>query len=282
MNQADPAEKARIHQALEDFHGNRGLAAVRLGMTALQLKWKIDQCEELKAAWGKTSVVVPSEADVIRRTAVEIPDSDDLRLAEHFVREDGRLSRGLDELKLTAEEKELARSIGKFNQKHFFRSMDIVGGGVTLTAVKILGEVSRVQERLQDVRALIKACGNTLEAVQIAPEGQKPAEGHPAPPGEWRKVLVQEERMLYQTLIEISDTLRKMFETGHKGQLLMAGIRLKLLGLNPRAPIAKKEKGKTKPGFSPTIEETMYEASETTIQETVESVCFPEPGNAVA
>lgn len=255
------AEKCKIHQALEDFHGQRGLAAAHLGITGRQLSKSIRESQELTAAWGTQTPVVPGEMDVIRREGVKMPDpEEDIRLAEHFISEDRKLNRGLTELKLTTEERDLARAIGKFHQKHFFRSMDIIGGGVTVIAIKLLSEVSRIQERLVQVRALISS--DNVVGVHQAAKGETPdADGNAITfQSDLRKELVSEERMLYQTLDSIANTINHICETSYNGQMLLAGVKLRLAGMNPNKYKGGKPK---KPGFTAAIEEN----NETTPEE---------------
>lgn len=253
MRPINPPRQAEIHAALDDFHGHRGLAAAKLGLTPVALKNLIVENQELSAAWGTETPTPPNDFDVIRRTETQIPDPEDIRLAEHLISEDRKLARGLDELKLTTEEKELARTIGKFHQKQFFRSMDIIGGGVTVTAIKLLSEFGRVQERLEDVRKLISA-GRSINGRHKAAHGEQTVPDSDLAItiyDDLRSSLVQEERLLYQTLVSIGQLLDKMFDTGLRGQLMTAGIRLKLLG---HKNTLKSVNGKVKPGFTPNEE----------------------------
>lgn len=256
----DPAEKAKIHEALERANGNRSLAATFLALTSEELKKRITSCTELKLVWGNgASPSAPNDVDTVSRpvkNSIMVSAEEDDEIAAQLMKEDVKLSKGLQELQLTQGEQEIGRALFKFNQKHFFKSMDIIGGGVTRAHLKLQTQLDEIGERLKEVRALIRA-GRSITGKHLAREHEETDEDGLAITlyDDLRSSLVEEEKNLCQNFINITEVMRRMFEAQSKTNQLMAGIRLKLMGKGGLDQGMKR----AKPGFTsqeaPALEE---------------------------
>lgn len=262
----DPAEKAKLHEALEKAHGNRSLAATYLGITSEQLMLKIRECPDLNTIWGKgRSPAALTDVDTVSRGKIKqgvmISAEEDNEVAAMLMKEDVKLSKGLRELQLTQTEREIGGALFRFNQRHFFKSMDIIGGGVTRAHLKLQSQLDELGERLKEVRALIRA-GRSITGKHLAKSGDEPDKEGMAITiyDDLRASLVIEERCLMENFIQITDVMRRMFEAQSKTNQLLAGIRLKLMG---KGGIDKDNMKRAKPGF--VAQEAPQETQETAL-----------------
>lgn len=251
-NMMEKGEKEKIHEALEKAHGNRSLAATYLGITSEQLMFKIRECVDLNTIWGKgRSPAALTDVDTVSRGKIKagvlISAEEDNVVAAMLLKEDVKLSKGLRELQLTQTEQEIGGALFRFNQKHFFKSMDIIGGGVTRAHLKLQSQLDELGARLQEVRALIRA-GRSISGKHLAKSGDEPDKEGMAITiyDDLRASLVLEERFLMENFIQITDVMRRMFEAQSKTNQLLAGIRLKLMG---KGGLDKDNMKRAKPGF---------------------------------
>jgi hypothetical protein len=222
-----------LMNALDKFGGDRELAAAVLGKTIKAVEIMISVTEELKAKHGKGPAGgPPTQADSLHRPnghgngddPVRL-DTSDRSLAISMIKEDKLLAEGLERLGLKPEEVTRAIGLRDFSKNQFVESVQIVGASMTTICVQLGTQVAKFIDR--------------LAAVQKELENTNPV---------YRASLVQEEKFLAETLIDLSEQVRRMSDTAHRGMMLQAMIRYKLLGRkDPRKETAMK------PGFQSEI-----------------------------
>jgi hypothetical protein len=112
-----------------------------------------------------------------------------------------------------------------FGQNQFVESVQIVGATMTTICIQLSSQLRQVIERLDDIRKEMK---------------KGPIS---------RMMLLEEEKFLTEALIGMSEQVRRISDTSHRGMLLQAMVRYKLHG--GRKNMDKQTLGK--PGFSPSI-----------------------------
>jgi len=212
----------RIHVALERCSGDRKKAAALLGVTKGELGKYIKDSIALREVWGDESPKPLSTTEAMHRPVQlgreNIEDGPvaptDIQIAEVLAKEDELLKKGLAGLPLKTDELEVAMSLQKFYNRHFTQAIDVIGGGVTLTAIKLQSRMRQLEARLDSVEP-----DHQLGSVGLSP--------------------FTEEQMLLDAYINIAGELRKMLEIANKGAMTQAMIRQKM-----------REGGKRgKPGF---------------------------------
>lgn len=228
------ADQQLVMNALDKCGGDRELAAVMIGKTIRSVEAMIAQCPEIKQKHGRGAsgtvggaINPPTQADTLHRNGDDSVrlDSTDRSLVISMVKEDNLLAEGLERLGLKPDEVKRAIGLRDFSKNQFVESVQIVGASMTTICVQLGTQVAKFIERLETVQAELK---NTNPI--------------------YRTALVQEEKFLAETLIDLSEQVRRMSDTAHRGMMLQAMIRYKLLGRkDPRKPEAMK------PGFQSEI-----------------------------
>jgi hypothetical protein len=232
-------DQREINAALERFGGQIAVAAIVMGRDIDEFTKQIKGCEELKLRWCNTGGPLreantpPTQAETLHRpplTPEELtadPSRDELELVRSYTQEDQLLSEGLSRLGLNEEEANIALELRRFYQTQFVSCVQILGGGMTRTCMKMQTQLDEAAKRLADVRAAMKADN-------IGPIS--------------RGALVDEERHLLDSYIRLADGIKKMFDSSQRAVMLQAMIRYKL-GKHNDAPAKL-----PKPGFQPFIQ----------------------------
>jgi hypothetical protein len=204
-----------IDTALEKFNGDRVLAAVAMGTSRGAIDSQVSKCEDLKNRWGEF-------AEKPVGPAIISTDEKDLILS--MTKEDATLAKGLDALGLTPEESALAMQLSNFGRSQFVQSVQIASAGMTRIGIRIGTQLDEVGKRLTKVRELIEQCdGGTCKIP--------------------RSELIEEERVLMEAYVTMSEQIRRINDTAHRGMMLQAMIRYRLTRRNG-APLS------IKPGYS--------------------------------
>ncbi len=225
-------EQQQLMAALDKFGGDRELAAAVLGKSVKAVEGIIYHCQELKEkhAKGPGGSAAPTQAETMHRPkangngeTVQL-DTHDRDLVISMCKEDKLLAEGLERLGLTPQEVKRSIALRDFSKNQFVESVQIVGASMTSICVQLGTQVTKSIERLEEVRTKLK-------------------DTNPI----YRANLVDEEKYLSESLIAMSEQVRRMSDTAHRGCLLQAMIRYKLsTGRGRGDPVRP-----TKPGFSP-------------------------------
>ena len=199
--------------ALEKFGGDRELAAAVIGKCERSIDYYIYHGPDAKAfAKFRTPPRShsPTQAEAMHRP----PNGDTVQLDPHdrdlvisMCKEDKLLAEGLERLGLTPQEVKRSLALRDFSKNQFVESVQIVGASMTTICVQLGTQVTRSIERLEEVRTRLKDT-NPL----------------------YRMALVEEEKYLSESLIAMSEQVRRMSDTAHRGMMLQAMIRYRLLG----------------------------------------------------
>ncbi len=143
-------DKRHIHEALTKCQGNRAQAAALLGITKQELKNRIYNNKDLRAAWVTPQVAGPSHADVtdgpdLSVTAPEIVESWEQRMA----REDAEYSKLMESVGVDPGDVTEAMSLEKFFGRFIGRSLNVIGGGVTVRALKLMKFLEGLDENFK-------------------------------------------------------------------------------------------------------------------------------------
>lgn len=185
-------ETLRIHQALSDAGGDREKASIALEMTWPKLTDEICGCPALLAVWGKVAVAAPTAEDV--GSVIEFSEA----AVPIEVKPTVRFVTGLKKLGLTEDEVSMAVSLQEFHNRHFTQSVDIVGGCVTVTALKL-------KSKLDELDSTIRA-------------------GFADDKGVWD---TGREAMCWETYLKIADQFRKMAAMSNDVAMKKALVKLK-------------------------------------------------------
>lgn len=229
-------DQTHANIALEKCDGDRHTAAAILGIEVKQLNGIVRRCPELKSRWNNRAQQreTPLAVETLHRppTELQTPLSDEeQKLLTSTLKEDELVQDGLLKLNLTEKEAAIAIELQQFHQKHFIKSINIMGASVTRMSLKLQTQLDELDKRLQTVREKL-----ALEPVPYHNEK-----------GFWfdpRAALVEEERSLLGVYVPMTDQIRKMFEVFQRGMILQAMVRMRMRQLNG-APIQEK------PGYRP-------------------------------
>lgn len=183
------------------------------------LKSRIKLSPYLKSKWGHGLFEKVKEKAGAHLKAVQ----ENQKTA--YEREVVKLGEMLKDFNLTPDEQILARTAAKFNHQFFFHSMDIVSGAVAREVIKMHRCIDKFHIRLDQVEA------NLLKAVGI----------------EERERCIAEEKHVVDCICRLTENTRRTFEAQQATNVLMANIRLRLLGRNSTVQNTVK---RVKPGFS--------------------------------
>jgi len=221
-------EQQLIDTALTQFNGDRELAAIAIGRTVHAIECQISICDELRFKHGAGKNKSQTTAEALHRNgngAPAVVSTDEKELIISITKEDEMLAQGLDRLGLTPEEVQRAVGMQHFGQNQFVESVQIVGATMTTICIQLSSQLREVIERLSEIRKEMK---------------KGPIS---------RMMLLEEEKFLTEALIGMSEQVRRISDTSHRGMLLQAMVRYKLHG--GRKNSDKQTMGK--PGFSPSI-----------------------------
>ncbi len=208
-------EQQQLMAALDKFGGDRELAAAVLGKSIRAIESSIFQCQELKDRHGKLRGPggAPTQASAMHRPPPN-GNGDTIQLQPHdrdlvisMCKEDKLLAEGLERLGLSPEEVKRSIALRDFSKNQFVESVQIVGASMTSICVQLGTQVTKSIERLDEVRLRLKDT-NPL----------------------YRMALVEEEKYLSESLIAMSEQVRRMSDTAHRGMMLQAMIKFRLLG----------------------------------------------------
>jgi hypothetical protein len=223
-----------LDEALTKFNGDRNRAALELGETRAYVDRVILDSNFLRWKWSVGTTDDPKQSETLNRDGIDdvvkekaVPDLtyEEQKLVEQMAKEDSMLSHGLMRLGLTPEETLRAVGMQRFGQSQFVQSVQIVSASMTTICVQLSSQLKAVMGRLDEVR-----------------ERMKNHQGTPIT----RALMVDEEKYLMESLIGMSEQVRRMSDTAHRGMVLQASIRYKL---RDRANNNKL----SKPGFSTTL-----------------------------
>lgn len=216
----------QINAAMERTGGDVGQAACLLSMERSKLHNFIHNNKGLKLRWStsKKDTPPPSQAVAIHRPAVMpvLPDAPDLlsdqEIAKALAAEDAAVRRGLTAMGIKDEALMMAVACQQFQNKHFARAIEILGGGIVKQFLDNLVEIDGITARLHG------SCAETADL-----DGRMQME-----------ITLRQDRAALQAINS------KLFEQINKASLTQAIIKAKLSGSKPGERPAK-------PGFAPII-----------------------------
>src|ERR1044071_1049434 len=138
------------------------------------------------------------------------PTQGEIMLSERATAEDTALAEALAALNLTPEEVRLAVEAKKIHTNHFANSINIIGGSMTRTCILVQTQLTKIEERLADVRAMIS---NELASTKT--DGTRSD----------RNRLAMEEKQLSESYMALATSLRKMMETSQRAAALQVMAR---------------------------------------------------------
>ncbi len=215
--------------ALENAGGDRKLAAIALGKTIHAVECLISKSKVLRWKWidAPNQNPPPTQAQTLHRPPATMPSMSETEtsLVVNMAKEDALLAEGLEKLGLTPAEAQLAAQLSAFNANHFVNSVHIAGAGMTRVGLKIGTQVDELAKRLEDVRAKMK---DTSSAIK-------------------RSELLEEEKYLLRSYVEMTQQIVRISDTAHRSMLLTAMVRYRLgKGSRVRDQMPK-------PGYSATL-----------------------------
>ena len=152
-------ERQQTHNVLESNQGHRGKTAEALGISTDQLRERINGDVALRLRWGQFEPVTPPKLVDLNRDVsllppgMEVPKSPIKSVVEIetiAAREENtkRLHAGLKSLRLTDNEVDLAVSLKNFQHDHLAATVDILGGGMTRQAIRLMKILDDLIERM--------------------------------------------------------------------------------------------------------------------------------------
>ncbi len=217
-----------IDEALEKSGGDRDLVAIALQVARSTVDNQIFKSQELTLKWGRGAYRAPEQPETLHRPPEDIPrlNPDDKAMVQAIIKEDSLLKEGLDKLGLSPVETALAVQLSGFHQNCFVQSVQISGAGMTRIGIKIGTQIDEISKRLDIVREeMLKASGPITRAA-----------------------FMEEEKYLLQAYVDMTDQVRRISDTAHRGMMLQAMIRYKLTMHKN-----KEKRLPAKPGFSAEI-----------------------------
>jgi hypothetical protein len=211
-----------IHLTMEQVSGDRVVAARMLSMTRDKLTRRLNADPKLHARWvkkqepatpsGNTEPVSTAD-ELLNEDAIDADNPPPERVSPKMI------DAILQNAGLTSEEAKLTQHLHQMHaQGYSIEMLKVLEGAAQVLPIKLLTHIGDVQKRIQSQTWL-----------------HVPGEG---------KSTLDEEKMLYDTLVNLTGEARKLFDS-------VSAHSLKMLELKMKADGAKNPGRKTKPGFTP-------------------------------
>jgi hypothetical protein len=210
-----------IELTMEQANGDRITAAKMLGLTRDKLTRRINACPALKEKWVKPRGEEPQQAqpldgsdEVMKDDAIEVgekPKGVSPAMIDAILKNAG----------LSDKEAELTQHFSKMHAMGYSAEMlKVLESGSHVLGIKIFSEIHEIQERIKK---------SVTENQWLHSPSEKGS-------------TMDEEKMLYETMVNLADQGRKLLESSQNYAVKMLELKLKADG----------EKGvkKGKPGFA--------------------------------
>jgi hypothetical protein len=241
--QSNPEIEQRVNAAMEKSNGDRGYAAVLLGMTVREVANAIASSAALSSRWDASS---ESEVGVDSEPTQPIPPEQsagkeftpaadphverieptkaELDAAVSFAKQDAMLRRGLGLIGLSPKEVILADGLAQFNRGFFADTLHMTTGGAARISIILQAEID-------SVRAQMHECAQKLSDDQLYPVGSPT-----------REALLAEQRDLREAMDRFTTNIRLLANQAMTAAFTQAAIHAKQNSTGtPRG----------KPGFTP-------------------------------
>lgn len=154
----DKTEEIKVlHAALEATKGHIPSAAALIGISAVDVHNRINSNKFLRDFWKngakKDGIInIPSEADQVSRPLpppyVAPPPPTEQEIAAAFAKEDALVKNGLENAGLSEKLTTLAIALQNFQGRHFRRTIEMIGGGITVQYLRVMAEIEKIDGEL--------------------------------------------------------------------------------------------------------------------------------------
>ena len=218
--------------ALVAANGHISVAAEALGIAAATLRKRITNHPTLRSRWCSVPDEPPPPEDitVARKNAIAKKVADhalksEEEIARKIAAEDAKFHQGFSAFGFNAEELEMATKLQSFHGKHFNKCVDMVTGGLTVTAVRVMLLAQDLSVRLTTAPVINKLTG------------------------EDRLKALEEQRMMWNAFNRLCENLTRMSEAAANG----TAIRAKIQMMREQAKAASTKPQPGKAGFTPLL-----------------------------
>lgn len=141
--------ETQIHAAMEQAGGVASEAARLLGIPSRDLNTILWNNKTLRLRWtsaGKEEQA-PTEAVTIHRPTIPVLKEDE-EVADAMTQEDKLVKSGLEAIGLKPKALNVAMALQKYHNKHFAKSLEMIGGGITKQFIDLMMEVDELTTKI--------------------------------------------------------------------------------------------------------------------------------------